>query len=153
MAQRWAGSNGDDRRAKAAVESPASSRPLRKRQEIPLPRSKDDAPVPRTARARATGATRITRPIALTPRQSKRHLWQARRALFHLRHDDHIKKGVPPYLNSYPLPLPLSLSLSLRGPGMGTFRKGSFSVKEAGPEPITDQGFEGWPLRRVRQPP
>jgi hypothetical protein len=32
-------------------------------------------------------------------------------------------------------------------------RKGSFSAKEAGPEPITDQGFEGWPLGRVRQPP
>jgi hypothetical protein len=25
-------------------------------------------------------------------------------------------------------------------------------VKEAGPEPSTDQGFEGWPLGRVRQP-
>jgi hypothetical protein len=33
------------------------------------------------------------------------------------------------------------------------FRKGSFSTKEAGPSPPTDQGFEGWPLGRVRQPP
>jgi hypothetical protein len=27
--------------------------------------------------------------------------------------------------------------------------KGSFSAKEAGPGPPTDQGFEGWPLGRV----
>jgi hypothetical protein len=92
MAQKWAGSNGGDRRAEAAVESPAGSRPLRKRQEIPLPRSEDDAPVPRTARTRATGATRIARPVALTPRQSKRHLSQARRASFHLQHDNTSEK-------------------------------------------------------------
>jgi hypothetical protein len=36
-----------------------------------------------------------------------------------------------------------------QGLGKGMFRKGSFSAKEAGPEPITDQGFEGWPLGRV----
>ena len=44
--------------------------------------------------ARATGATRIARPVALTPWQSKRHLWQARRASFHLRHGDRVKKKV-----------------------------------------------------------
>jgi hypothetical protein len=46
--------------------------------------------VPRTARA--TAAPRTTRPIALTPRQGKRRLWQAKRATFHLRHDDRVKK-------------------------------------------------------------
>jgi hypothetical protein len=66
--------------------------------------------VPRTTRARATAAPRTARPVALTPRQGKRHLWQAKRASFHLRHDDHVKKGAPHYLNSYPFPLPLSLS-------------------------------------------
>jgi hypothetical protein len=128
--------------------------------------------VPRTARA--TTAPRTTCPVALTPRQGKRHLWQAKRASFHLRHDDRVKKGAPHRLKFISFsfsPFPLLL----QGPGKGIFRKGSFSAKEAGPEPsyrsgvrrlaprkgltvapepsgfklITDQGFEGWPLERV----
>jgi hypothetical protein len=47
----------------------------------------------------------------------------------------------------------LFLSLLPQGPGKGIPRKGSFSTKEAGPEPPNDQRFEGWPLRRVQQPP
>jgi hypothetical protein len=135
--------------------------------------------VPRMIRARATDAPRIARPVALTPWQGKRHLWQAKRAPFHLRHDDRVKKGAPHYLNSYPFSFPLSLSLSChRDRERGYFEKGSFSAKEAGPSPptdqgfegcaprdlatapehsgsesFTDQGFEGWPLGRVRQPP
>jgi hypothetical protein len=97
-------------------------------------------------------APRIARPVALTPRQGKRRLWQAKRASFRLRHNDCIKNGVPHYLNSYPFPLPLSLSC-YRAWERGYFEKGSFSAKEAGSEPITDQGFECWPLGRVRQPP
>jgi hypothetical protein len=46
--------------------------------------------IPRTARATTT--PRTTRPVALTLRQGKRHLWQAKRAMFHLRHDDRVKK-------------------------------------------------------------
>jgi hypothetical protein len=42
--------------------------------------------------ARATDAPQIACPVALTPRQGKRHLWQAKRASFHLRHDDRVKK-------------------------------------------------------------
>jgi hypothetical protein len=64
--------------------------------------------VPRTARAMT--APRTARPVALTPRQGKRHLWQAKQATFHLRHDDRVKKDVPRRLNSYPFPIPLSLS-------------------------------------------
>jgi hypothetical protein len=109
-------------------------------------------PVPRTTRARATAAPRIACPVALTPRQGKRHPWQATRVSFHLGHDDRVKKGVPRYLNPYPFPFPLSLLP--QGPGKGIFRKGSFSAKETGPpSPPTDQGFEGWPLGRVRQLP
>jgi hypothetical protein len=90
--------------------------------------------VPRTNRARATAAPRTTRPVALTPRQGKRHLWQAKRASFHLRHDDHVKKRcATPFkfisFSSSPF------SLLLHEPGKGIFRKGSFSMKEAGPEP------------------
>jgi hypothetical protein len=66
--------------------------------------------VPRTARTRTTAAPPTTRPIASTPRQNKRHLWQARRATLHLRHNDCVKKGVPRRSISYPVPLPLSLS-------------------------------------------
>jgi hypothetical protein len=46
--------------------------------------------IPRTARA--TAAPRTTRPVALTPRHGKRHLWQAKRATLHLRHNDRVKK-------------------------------------------------------------
>jgi hypothetical protein len=77
--------------------------------------------VPRTTRARATDTPRIARPIALTPWQGKRHLWQAKRAPFHLRHDDRVKKGVPHYLNSYPFSFPLSLLP--QGSGKGILRK------------------------------
>jgi hypothetical protein len=43
--QKWTGSNCGSRRAEAAVKSPAGSRPLLKRQESPLPRHEDDAPM------------------------------------------------------------------------------------------------------------
>jgi hypothetical protein len=82
---------------------------------------------------------RIAHPVALTPWQGKRHLRQVKRTPFRLYHDDRVIKGVPHYLNSYPFPLSLSLSLSLsllpQGPGKGILRKGSFLVKETGPEP------------------
>jgi hypothetical protein len=129
--------------------------------------------VPRTARA--TAAPRTTRPVALTLRQGRRHLWQAKRATLHLRHNYRVKKGAPHCPISYPFPLPLSLSC-YRDRERGILRKGSFSAKEAGPEPsevrrlaprkgstttsehsgsapTTGQRFEGWSLGRVRQPP
>jgi hypothetical protein len=133
--------------------------------------------VPRTTRARATDAPRIARPVALTPWQGKRHLRQAKRVPFHLRHDDHVKKGAPHYLNLYPFPFPLSLSCHRdrergycekdpsrrrkRAPSPPTDQgfegyalRGSATAPEhSGSEPFTDQGFEGWPLGRVRQPP
>jgi hypothetical protein len=66
--------------------------------------------VPRTAHARTMAAPRTTRPVALTLRQDRRHLWQTKQATLHLRHNDHVKKGAPRRLISYPFPLPLSLS-------------------------------------------
>jgi hypothetical protein len=90
--------------------------------------------VPRTARARTTAAPRTTRPVALTLRQDRRHLWQAKQATLHLRHNDRVKKGIPHRSISYPFPLPLSLSC-YRDRERGILRKGSFSAKEAGPEP------------------
>jgi hypothetical protein len=106
--------------------------------------------VPRTARA--TTAPRTTRPVALTLRQGKRHLWQAKRATFHLRHDDRVKKGAPHRLNSYPFLLPLSLSC-YRDRERGYFERDPSPQRKRAPSPPTDQGFEGWPPGRVRQPP
>jgi hypothetical protein len=90
--------------------------------------------VPRTARARTTATPRTTRPVALTLRQGRRHLWQAKQATLHLRHDDRVKKGTPRRSISYSL-FSSPFSLLLQGPGKGILRKGSFSAKEAGPEP------------------
>jgi hypothetical protein len=108
--------------------------------------------VPRTARARTTAAPRTTRPVALTLRQDRRHLWQAKQATLHLRHNDRVKKGAPRRSNSYPF-FSSPFSLLLQGPGKGILRNGSFSARKRALSPPTDQRFEGWPLRRVRQPP
>jgi hypothetical protein len=108
--------------------------------------------VPRTTRARTTAAPRTTRPVALTPRQGRRHLWQAKRATLHLRHDDRVKKGVPHRLISYPFPLPLSLSC-YRDRERGYPERDPSPRRKRAPSPPSDQGFEGWPLGRVRQPP
>jgi hypothetical protein len=106
--------------------------------------------VPRTARA--TTAPRTTRPVALTPRQGKRHLWQAKRASFHLCHDDRVKKGAPHRLNSYPFPLPLPLSC-YRDRERGYSERDPSPRRKRASSPPTDQEFEGWPLGRVRRLP
>jgi hypothetical protein len=138
--------------AEAAVKSPTGSRPLLNRQESPLPRREDDAPVFRSSNgSRATDATRIAHPAALTPRWSRRHLWQARRASLRLRHNDRIKKGAPPYLNSYPSPPPLSLATGIEkgdvverillGEGSGPRALLLIRVSKAGPS----KGFRQLP--------
>jgi hypothetical protein len=108
--------------------------------------------VPRTAHARTTAAPRTTRPVALTLRQDRRHLWQAKLATLHLRHNDRVKKGVPRRSISYPFPLPLSLSY-YRDRERGYSKKDPSPRRKRAPSPPTDQRFEGWPLGRVRQPP
>jgi hypothetical protein len=144
--QKWADSNGGSRRAEAAVKSSTGSCPLLEQQESTLPRCEDEMSVPRTART--TAAPRTTCPVALTSRQGRRHLWQAKRATFHLRHDDRVKKGATRRLNSYPFPSPLPLSCYKD-------RKRRYSEKDPSPRrkrapsPLTDQGFEGWTLGRV----
>jgi hypothetical protein len=108
--------------------------------------------VPRTARARATAAPRTTRPVTLTLRQDRRHLWQAKQATLHLRHDDRVKKGAPRHSISYPFLLPLSLSC-YRDQERGYSERGPSPQRKRAPSPSTDQRFEGWPLGRVQQPP
>jgi hypothetical protein len=108
--------------------------------------------VPRTARARTTAAPRTTRPVALTLRQDRRHLWQAKQATLHLRHNDRVKKGAPRHSISYPFPLPLSLSCH-RDRERGYSERDPSPRRKRAPSPPTDQRFEGWPLGRVQQPP
>jgi hypothetical protein len=176
--QKWADSNGGSRRAEAAVKSSAGSRPLLGQQESPLPRREDSASVFCSLNDSRNGCPTNHSSVALTPRQGRRHLWQARRATLHLRHNDRIKKGAPHRSNSYPFPLPLSLSCyrdrergySERDPSLRRKRapspptdqgvrrlaprKGSTTASEhPGSVPTTGQRFEGWPLGRVQQPP
>jgi hypothetical protein len=113
---------------------------------------KGKTPVPRMARARTTAAPRTTRPVALTLRQDKRHLWQAKQAMLHLRHNDHVKKGAPRRSISYPFPLPLSLSC-YRDREKGYSERDPSPRRKRALSPPTDQRFKGWPLGRVRQPP
>jgi hypothetical protein len=108
--------------------------------------------VPRTARARTAAAPRTTRPVALTLRQDRRHLWQAKQAKLHLCHNDHVKKGAPRHSISYPFPLPLSLSCH-RDRERGYSERDPSPRKKRAPSPPTDQRFEGWPLGRVQRPP
>jgi hypothetical protein len=108
--------------------------------------------VPRTAHAHTTTAPRTTRPVALTLRQDRRHLWQAKQATLHLRLNDRVKKGAPRHSISYPFPLPLSLSC-YRDRERGYSERDPSPRRKRAPSPPTDQRFEGWPLGRVRQPP
>ena len=134
--QKQTGSNCSNRHVEAVVQSPTGSHPLLKRQGTPSHGVKTTRPcsVPRMARACSTDAPRIAHPAALTPWQGRRHLRQEKRAPFRLRHNDRVKKGAPPYLNSCPFSFPLSLSCH-RFRERGYFKKGSFSAKETGHEP------------------
>jgi hypothetical protein len=75
--------------------------------------------VPRTARARATAAPPTTRPVTLTPRRDRRRLWQEKRAMLRLRHNDRVKKKVRRVIRFRILFLFSSFSLLQQGPGKG----------------------------------
>jgi hypothetical protein len=152
--QKWVDSNGGGRRAEATVKSSASSRPSWDSERALSHDVKTTRPcsVPRTAHTRTTVAPRTTRPVALTVRQDRRHLWQAKQATLHLRHDDHVKKGVPHHSILYPFPLPLSLSCH-RNRERGYSERDPSPRRKRAPSPPTDQRFKGWPLGRVQQPP
>jgi hypothetical protein len=145
--QKWAGSNGSGRRAEQRSSRQPSSRPLLGQRENPLPRVKTVRPcsVPRTARACATAAPRTTRPVALTLRQDRWHLWRAKQAALHLRHNDRVKKGASRRSISYPFPLPLSLSLTT-GTGKGDTPKGILLREGNGPRaPLLIRGSKAGP--------
>jgi hypothetical protein len=69
---------------------------------------------------------------------------------FHLRHDDRIKKGAPPYLNSFPFPLSLSFAI---GTGKGDIPKRILPSEGNGPRALLlIRGSKVAPSG-VRQPP
>jgi hypothetical protein len=90
-----------------------SLRPIQGQQGNPLPRHEDGAPVFRFLERLAHPQRlppRTTRPVALTLRRDRRHLWQEKRATLHLRHNDRVKKVRHVISISYSFLFPLSLS-------------------------------------------
>jgi hypothetical protein len=101
--------------------------------------------VPRTARACTTAAPPTTRPVALTLRQGKRHLWQAKRATLHLRHNDRVKKRYATSFNFISLFLFPFLSLAT-GTGKGDTPKGILLREGSGPRaPLLIRGSKAGP--------
>jgi hypothetical protein len=100
--------------------------------------------VPRTARARATAAPRTTRPVALTLRQDRRHLWQAKQATLRFRHNDRVKKGAPHRSISYPFPFPLSLSYN-RDQERGYPERDPSPRRKRAPSPLLIKGSKAGP--------
>jgi hypothetical protein len=100
--------------------------------------------VPRTARARTTAAPRTSRPVALTLQQDRRHLWQAKQATLHLRHNDRVKK-VRHVVRFRILFLFLFLSLAT-GTGKGDTPKGILLREGSGPRaPLLIRGSKAGP--------
>jgi hypothetical protein len=124
-------------RLQAHVPSWDSKRALSHGEKMTRPCS-----VPRTARA--TAASRTTRSVALTPRQARRHLWQAKRATLHLHHDDRVKKGVPRRSISYSFPLPLSLSC-YRDREKGYSKRDPSLRRKRAPSPLLIRGSKAGP--------
>jgi hypothetical protein len=96
------------------------------------------------ARARTTAAPRTTRLVALTLRQGRRHLWQAKQATLHLRHDDRVKE-VRHVVRFRILFLFLFLSLAT-GTGKGDTPKGILLCEGSGPRaPLLIRGWKAGP--------
>jgi hypothetical protein len=101
--------------------------------------------VPRTARARATATPRTTRPVALTPRRDRWHLWQEKRATLRLRHNGRVKKGTPRHFDFVSFSFS-SFSLLQQGPGKGDTPKGILLREGNGPRaPLLIRGSKARP--------
>jgi hypothetical protein len=109
-------------------------------------KTQSETPVPRTARTRATTAPRTTRPVALTLRRDRRHLWQEKQATLRLRHNDRVKKGAPRHFDFVSFFLFLFLSLTT-GTGKGDIPKGILLREGNGPRaPLLIRGSKAGPL-------
>jgi hypothetical protein len=161
-----------------ALVPPAGSHPPLKRQGSPLLQHKDDTPMFHSSNGSRTRnrypTSRLSRRInSLAGHTSP---LAGGRASLCLRHDDCLKKGAPHCFEISPF---LSLSLSLhrdretghfegvlrsegngprallliRGSKVAPRRVWRMPQSTRAPSPFTDQGFEGWPLEGIRQPP
>jgi hypothetical protein len=150
--QKWADSNDGGRRAEAAVESSAGSRPLLGQRQSPPPRREDDAPVFRSSNGSRThnGCPANHSSRHINSWQDRRHLWQAKQATLHLHHNDRVKKGAPRHFVSISTS---SFSLLPQGQERGYSERDPSPRRKRAPSPPTDQRFEGWPLGRIQQPP
>jgi hypothetical protein len=102
--------------------------------------------VPRTARARTTAAPRTTRSVSLTLRQDMQHLWRAKQATLHLRHNDRVKK-VCHVVRFCILFHFLFLSLAT-GTGKGDTSKGILPREGSGPRaPLLIRGSKAGPSK------
>jgi hypothetical protein len=102
--------------------------------------------VPRMARARTTIAPQTTRPITLTLRRDRRHLWQAKQATLHLRHNDCVRKKEVRHVIRFRILFHfLFLSLAT-GTGKGDTPKGILLREGSGPRaPLLIRGSKAGP--------
>jgi hypothetical protein len=108
-------------------------------------KTQSETPVPRTARARAMTAPRTTRPVALTLRQDRWHLWRAKQATLHLRHNDRVKKRCAMSFDFVSFS-PSSFSLLQQGSGKGDTPKGILLREGNGPRaPLLIRGSKAGP--------
>jgi hypothetical protein len=119
-----------------ALVPPTGSHPPLKRQGSPLLQHKDDAPVFYSSNDSRTRNRypRVARPVALTPWQDTRLLWQAggrRFASVMMTASKKVCHTVSKYLlSSFPLSFSLSAGIEKRD-----ISKEPFAAKETGPEP------------------
>jgi hypothetical protein len=100
--------------------------------------------VPRTARAHTMAAPRTTRPVALTLRQDRQHLWQVKQATLHLRHNDRVKKGAPRH--SIRILFHFLFLSRATGTGKGDTLKGILLHEGSGPRaPLLIRGSKAGP--------
>jgi hypothetical protein len=95
--------------------------------------------------ARTTVAPRTTRPIALTLQRDRRHLWQAKQATLHVRHNDRVEKKVRHVIRFRILFHFLFLSLTT-GTGKGDTLKGILLREGSGLRaPLLIRGLKAGP--------
>jgi hypothetical protein len=162
-----------------ALVPPTGSHPPLKRQGSPLLQHKDDAPVFHSSNdSRTRNRYPTSRPShRINSLAGHTSPLAGGRAPFRLCHDDCLKKGAPHCFEISPFFLS-SLFLSLHRDRERGHSEGALRSKRNGPRALllirgskvapcgvrrppqsfglwafTDQGFEGWPLEGIRQPP
>jgi hypothetical protein len=101
-----------------------------------------------------TAAPRTTRPVALTPRQDRRRLWQEKQATLRLRHNNRAKKRYAASFDFVSFSFFSSFSLLQQGPGKGDTPKRILPREGTRLRAsLLIRGSKAGPPGRVRQPP